>query len=321
MHRLLHQRGGLLHLLQSDVHGAGDVDQHAPCAVDRGLQQGGGNGHLGGLLGLALAGRAAHAHVGQTCVLHNGGHVREVQVDEPGVADQVGDGLHRLTQHVVRDLKSVGKGDLLVGGVFQTLVGNDDQRVHLAPQLLNALFRLGHAAVSLEAEGLGHHAHGQNACLPGDLSHHGCRAGAGAAAHAGGDEHHVGVFQRLGHLVAALLRGLAAHIRVGTRTLTAGQLLADLNFIGSAGGIQRLLVCVDCDKINALRATAYHAVDHVVSAAAYAHDLDADNVLRAGFQSKSHVCSSCHNLYENDGLSPGKCYILYCITNWRKRQV
>ena len=73
--------------------------------------------------------------------------------------------------------------------------------------------------------------------------------------------------------------------------------------------------------INALRAAAYHAVDHVVSAAAYAHDLDADNVLRAGFQSKSHVCSSCHNLYENDGLSPGKCYILYCITNWRKRQV
>ena len=36
-----------------------------------------------------------------------------------------------------------------------------------------------------------------------------------------------------------------------------------------------------------------------VSAAAYAHDLDADNIFRACLQSKSHVCSSCHNLYEN----------------------
>ena len=97
MDGLLHQGGSLLHFLQADVHGAGDVDQHAPGASDAGLQQGAGNGHAGGLLGLALAGGAAHAHVSQARVFHDGGDVGEVQVDEAGVPDQIGDGLHRLT--------------------------------------------------------------------------------------------------------------------------------------------------------------------------------------------------------------------------------
>ena len=299
MHRLLHQRGGLLHLLQTDVHGAGDVDQHAPRAVDGRFQQGGGDGHARRFLGLALAGGAADAHVGKTGVLHDGRHVRKVQVDEPGVADQVGDGLHRLAQHVVRDLEGVGKGDLLVGGVFQALVGDDDKGIHLAAQLLDALLRLGHAAAALKAEGLRHHTHGEDTGLPRDLRHHRGCAGAGAAAHARGDEHHVGVLQRLGHLVAALLGRLASHVGVGACALAAGELLTDLNFIGSAGSIQRLLVRIHGHKIHALRAAAYHAVDHIVAAAAYAHDLDADNIFRACLQSKSHVCSSCHNLYEN----------------------
>ncbi len=141
MDGLLHQVGGLLHLLQTDVHGAGDVDEHALGAVDGGLQQGAGNGHLGGLLGLALAGGAAHAHVGHAGVLHDGGHVGKVQVDEAGVPDQVGDGLHRLAQHVVGDLKGVGKGDLLIGGMLQPLVGDDDQGVHLVLQLRDAALR------------------------------------------------------------------------------------------------------------------------------------------------------------------------------------
>ena len=187
-------------------------------------------------------------------------------------------------------------------------------------QLLNALLRLGHAAAALEAEGLCDHAHGENTGLAGDLCHHRGSACACAAAHAGGDEHHVGALQRLGHLVAALLGGLAAHIGVRACALAAGELLADLNFIVGAGGVQCLLVRVDRHKIHALSAAAHHAVDHVVAAAADAHDLDVDHILRPCFQSESHVCSSCHNLYENDTLSARKCYILYCITEWEVSQ-
>ena len=288
MDGLLHQRGGLLHFLQTDVHRAGDVDKDALGPLDRSLQQGAGNGHTGGFLGLALAGSPAHAHVSHTCVLHNGRHVGKVQIDEAGVADQVGNGLHCLTQHIVGDLKGVGKGDLLVRGVLQPLVGDDDQRVHLILQLGNAALRLLHPAAALKAKGLGDHGHGENIHLLGDLRHNGCAASAGAAAHAGGDEHHIGVLQRFGDLVPALLSGLAAHLGVGAGALTVGQLFADLDLICSTGNIQCLLICIHGHELHTLGAGADHAVDHVVAAAAYADYLDVDNGLGAGLQSKCH---------------------------------
>ena len=288
MDGLLHQRGRLLHFLQADVHGAGDVDEDALGPLDRGLQQGAGNSHPGCFLRLALAGGTAHAHVRHAGIFHDGGHVGKVQIDEAGISDQVRDGLHRLPQHVIRDFKRVGKGDLLIRGVLQALIGNDDQRVHLVLQLGNAAFRLLHPAAALKAEGLCHHRYGEDIHFLGDLRHDGCAAGAGAAAHTGGDEHHVGVLQRLGNLVAALLRGLAAHFGVRTCALSMGQLLADLNFIGGAGYIQRLLIRVHSHELHTLGAGADHAVDHVVAAAAYADYLDVDNGLGAGLQSKCH---------------------------------
>ena len=236
-------------------------------------------------------------------VLHDGGHVGEVQIDKAGVADQVGDGLHRLAQHVVRDLKGVGKGDLLVGGVFQPLVGDDDKGIHLAPQVFDALLRLRHALASLKAEGLCHHAHGEDALLSGSLRHHRSSAGAGAAAHAGGDEHHVGVLQRLGQLVAALLGGLAPHLGVGACALAAGELLADLDLIACRRRIQRLLICVHGHKIDALDAVFDHAIDYIIAAAAYADDLDADDVFHSRIHCKCHVLSSCCRLCEMAVLS------------------
>src|SRR5699024_6216184 len=92
--------------------------------------------------------------------------------------------------------------------------------------------------------------------------------------HAGGDEHHVRVLQSLGDLAAALLGGLAAHLGVAARALAAGELLADLNLIGSAGHGKRLLIRVHRDEIHALHPGLYHPVDHVVAAAADADDLD-----------------------------------------------
>ena len=85
MHRLLHQGGSLLHLLQADVHGAGDVDENALGTLDAGLQQGAGNGHTGSLLGLSLAGGA----VGQAGILHHGGDIGKIQIDKAGIPDQV----------------------------------------------------------------------------------------------------------------------------------------------------------------------------------------------------------------------------------------
>jgi hypothetical protein len=55
------------------------------------------------------------------------------------------------------------------------------------------------------------------------------RAGAGAAAHAGGDEQHVAALDRLLDAVAILHRGLPAEIRVGPGAEALGDVAADLD--------------------------------------------------------------------------------------------
>ena len=323
MHGLLHQRGSLLHLFQADVHRTGHINQHALGAVNGGLQQGAGNRHAGGFLRLALAGGPAHAHMGKTGVLHHRSHIGEVQIDKAGITNQIGNRLHCLAQHVISNLKSIGEGDLLIGSVLQTLVGNDDKGVHLAAQLFNTLLGSGHTAASLKTERLGDNTHGQYAQFTGNFCHNGRRAGTRTAAHTGRDKDHIRLFQRLGDLVAAFLGSLAAHFGIGACTLTAGQLFTDLDFIVCTGCVQCLLICVDRNKVNALCAGAHHAVDNIIAAAANTHYFDADYTFRASFQSKSHDGSSCHNLYHDDRLSVRKHhieYILYCITEWFRGQ-
>ena len=59
-----------------------------------------------------------------------------------------------------------------------------------------------HPVAAFEVEGLGDHADGQDAALARALGDDRRRAGAGAAAHAGGDEHHVGAVEVLADLGA-----------------------------------------------------------------------------------------------------------------------
>ena len=75
----------------------------------------------------------------------------------------------------------------------------------LAFELVDALFGVVHALPALEGERLGHHADGQRAQLLGDAGDNRRGAGAGAAAHAGGDEHHVGTLDELVDQLGALL--------------------------------------------------------------------------------------------------------------------
>ena len=77
-----------LDILQADIGAGGDVDDHAVCTGNAGLQQRRGDRSLGGVLCLACTLGAAHAHVGVTGILHNGAHIGEVQVDEGGHIDQ-----------------------------------------------------------------------------------------------------------------------------------------------------------------------------------------------------------------------------------------
>ena len=61
-----------------------------------------------------------------------------------------------------------------------------------------------------------------------DLRDDGRATGAGAAALARGDEHHVGALQHLFDLVAVLLGGLATDLGIGAGAEATGELAADV---------------------------------------------------------------------------------------------
>ena len=100
--------GGVGDILQVDIGRHQEVDDDAAGAVDGGFQQRRGDGHPGGLLGLIGAAGLSQAHMGVAGILHDGGDVGKVQIDDAGDIDEVGDALHRLQQHLIRLGKGVG---------------------------------------------------------------------------------------------------------------------------------------------------------------------------------------------------------------------
>src|SRR5438445_1583307 len=84
--------------MQSEVGAAGDVQKDAPGTVDRGFEQRAGHGVPGRVRGALVPATEADAHQGRALARHDGLDVGEVEVDQAGLDDQVGDTLHALTE-------------------------------------------------------------------------------------------------------------------------------------------------------------------------------------------------------------------------------
>ena len=117
-------------------------------------------------------------------------------------------------------------------------------------------------------------------------------AGAGAAAEAGGDEDHVGAFQRLDDLVGVFQRGLAADLGIGAGAEAVGELDAELDAHRGARHLQRLQVGVGDHELDAFQVSVDHAVDGVAAAAAHADDLDLGVVARVFVEVDADVRSA-----------------------------
>ena len=107
-----------------------------------------------------------------------------------------------------------------------------------------------------------------------DLRDDGRCAGAGAAAHAGGDEDHIGALEHLGDESLGFLSGFLADVGLGACAHAAGQLFADLDLVLALGLFKVLLIRIDCNKFNALDIGRDHAVDNIVAGAADTNDFD-----------------------------------------------
>ena len=117
-------------------------------------------------------------------------------------------------------------------------------------------------------------------------------AGAGAAAHAGGDEHHVRAREMIADFVDHLLGGGAADIGLRAGAEALGDLHAHLDdALGLRHG-ERLRVGVGDDEVDALEAGRDHVVDGIAAGAADAEHGDPRLELTdvGDFQIDGHVC-------------------------------
>jgi cell division protein FtsZ len=99
--RLRHQVGRLVDLEQAEVGPAGHREQHPVGAVDGRREQRRADRVLGGGDRAVLPARGPDAHEGRARVLHHRLHVGEVEVDQTGRGDQVGDALDAGQQDLV----------------------------------------------------------------------------------------------------------------------------------------------------------------------------------------------------------------------------
>ena len=125
-------------------------------------------------------------------------------------------------QHLVGLHKGLFEAHVARQNLEQTLVGHHDVRVGALGQPLQPLTRQGHLARALKAKGRGDDGHREGAKLHGCSRHHRGRAGAGATAHASGDEHHLSALERLFDLLVRLLGSLLAQRGVAARATAMG---------------------------------------------------------------------------------------------------
>jgi hypothetical protein len=144
------------------------------------------------------------AHHGVAHAEHGGLHVGEIAVDDAGRVDDVADALHGLAQQIVGQLEGFEEAGAARHQRQQPVVGNGDDGVHGGGQLGQAMVGQAHAARAFEGERLGDHGDGERFQFLGQRGDDGRRAGAGAAAQSGADEHHVGALQQLDDLVGVL---------------------------------------------------------------------------------------------------------------------
>ncbi len=137
--------GRLIDLEQGHVGAAGDVDQDAAGALHRHVfEQRVVDRGLGGVDRATFAFGFAGAHHRLAHLAHHGADVGEVEVDEAGHYHQVGDAAHAGMQHVVGHLERVGERGALIGDAEQVLVRDDDQRIDVFLQFLDARFGEAH---------------------------------------------------------------------------------------------------------------------------------------------------------------------------------
>jgi len=284
--------GRLIDFEQLHVFAAYDRDDHALRALHaHPIEQRIGDGLLGRVERSVFAFAFAGAHHRLAHLAHHRADVGKVEIDQPRHHHQIGDRTDALLKHFIRQLERFFEGRLSLGHQEQVLVGNDDQRIDMMLQLLNARFGSAHAAGAFEQEWFGHYTDGQHTFAPRSLGNYGSSTGSGSAAHAGCDEDHVHTFERVLDLLHRLFCRSLANFGPSTSAQATSDVRAKLNALFRCAGSQRLRVGVCDNEFNAFNVGFDHVGDGVSARASNADDSDTGTqiVSRCGADRDTHI--------------------------------
>ena len=220
--------------------------------------------------------------MGAAAVTHDLRHVGEIDVHQVALhRDDLGDALGRRTQNVVGLAERLLERQAPV--YFENiLVIDDQQRIHVLPQLLDAPESLLVADLAFDGQRRSDDRHGQQSHLLGQLGDDGRRARTRSAAHARRYEEHARprLFEVLTNLRQRLHGRAAAVFRVvsGPQSLCAE---AYLQLHGTL--VQRLLVGVANQKRHTPDTEVPHMVHGIAAGSADAHHHNDRTVRLRGF--------------------------------------
>ena len=273
------------------VGGVREVEEDILGATDVGVveqHRGGGSGDSldGAVLALARAG----AHEGGARVFHDGIDILEVDIDAAATGDDFGNTLGSGEKDIVGEAKSFGDIEVAEGTKF--IVVDNDNRVDMLAEFLDAGFGLVATLLTLKREGTGNDGHNEDFLVLvvvevdtlSDFGDDGSSAGAGATAHTGGDEEHLSVMGQglldVGSLVGSGLFGALGFV-AGTETE-----VTQWNLVGHRRSVEGFHIGVADDEVDAFDTLTVHVVDCIAATATDAYDLDIGRLSLRGVESE-----------------------------------
>ena len=238
------------------------------------IQQRRADGDFRGLRGTILAPRGTNAKQCGACATKNRVDVVEIDMDVRIGRNQIRDALHAGQQCRVGGLERIDDANGAVGKFEQSIVRNNDQRIDLLTQILDAKRGGSRTLRTFKAERTSHHGDSQGTLLVCGASHNRAGACTGATTFTTGDEHHVRSLECFFDIRLMVLRSLGALLRIGTcAETTAGSIIQrDLDIC--VGTQQILRICIDRNEFNALKTFSNHAIDGVAAGSTDTDDLD-----------------------------------------------
>ena len=201
-------------------------------------------------------------------------HVIEVDVHITWHGDDFGDAFCSRAKDIV-GLCEGGRNAQVAVDVAQFVVGNDNKAVYVFAQFLQAFQAVAYTDFTFEREGQGHDTYGENTKFLCRFGNDGCSAGAGAAAHTGGDKGHFGAcFEESFDFVDAFQTGLLAHGGLAACAAAFSQQLAEGNFGRHRAELHGLCICITNGVVDADDSLFVHVRDSIGTAATYTYDFD-----------------------------------------------